>query len=70
MRSRLLSFAGNLPSIAARPAAIIAMPAKCFISSCSPSSSEPSRMALTGMRKVTRARLVAPALARIRKKMR
>jgi len=56
--------------MATRPAAIIAMPIRCFRASCSPRTSEPRTMALTGMRKVTSARFVAPAEERIRKKMR
>jgi hypothetical protein len=53
--------------MAASPAPIKAKPANCLTSKCSPNPNVPMMIALTGIRKVTSKRLVAPAVARIRK---
>ncbi len=55
------------PSIAASPTPISAMPATVAGAICSPRTSHPSSKALTGNRKVTNSRLMAPAVARMRK---
>ncbi len=50
------------------PAPMKAIPRRCCGFSASPSTTTPSRMALTGIKNVTSIRFVAPALERIWKK--
>ena len=53
--------------MASSPAAISSMPPIWGPVSRSPKNTPPSRIALTGIRKVTSRRFVAPAVARMRK---
>lgn len=56
------------PSIAMRPKAMSTIPLSWSVDTRSPRIAQPSNTAVTGINKVTREMLVAPAVARIRKK--